>query len=126
MVKGAASGLKRRGLRGALTVELLVAMTLLVLALIPLAYSILQERDLARSYYHRAILLELLDGELEFLAASQGNGILEGTQDYRIGGLAASNLPPGKFQLQRHGKRLRLEWRADRKRSVYSQEILLP
>ncbi len=55
--------------RGGLMVELLVAMALLVGALLPLAYSIASEMRYARAAYQRAVAMEIVDGELEVVAA---------------------------------------------------------
>ena len=55
--------------RGWLMVELLAAKKLLLGALIPIAYSIASEKRLAHSYYQRAVAMEIVDGELDVLAA---------------------------------------------------------
>ena len=57
--------------RGALMTELFVAMALLTGALLPLAYSITSEKRLARASYQRAVAMEIVDGEMEVLAAGE-------------------------------------------------------
>lgn len=99
--------------RGALMVELLVAVALLVGALLPLAYSIGFERRVARRLYQRAVAMELVDGELEILAAGGSAGLARGTQVYPVRALAATNLPPGQFLLSVTTNQLRLEWRPE-------------
>lgn len=97
--------------RGALMVELLVAVALLVGALLPLAYSIASERRMARILYQRAIAMELVDGELETLAAGGVAGIAPGTRSFPVSAPAVTNLPPGRFLLTVTTNKIRLEWR---------------
>ena len=97
--------------RGALLIELLVAVGLLTGALLPLAYSISSEKRLARACYQRAVAMEIVDGELEALAAGQWRTFSPGSQEYQPRAGAAVNLPPGKFLLTLQGKKVRLEWR---------------
>ena len=101
---------KRRKEIGALTTELLVAMALLTVALFPLAYSFATERRLARSYYQRAVAMEIVDGEMEVLLAGEWRSFKPGTQDYQVKALSLTNLPPGRFQLEVGKEKLRLEW----------------
>lgn len=91
--------------------ELTVAIALLAGALLPLAYSIAKEHQLARGTYQRAIAMEIVDGELEFLAAGSGRGLPAGTQPYQVQAAAATNLPPGEFILTVGPDRLQLAWR---------------
>ena len=102
--------------QASLTVELLVAIALLVGALMPVAYSIASEKRLARAMYQRAIAMEIVDGELEVLAAGEGRSFKPGVQEYMVRTLAATNLPPGWFVLTLETGKVRLEWRPDVKR----------
>ena len=77
--------------------ELLVAMALLVGALLPLAYSIVSEKRLARAYYQRAVAMEIVDGEMETLAAGEWATFSSGIHEYPVRAGAATNLPPGRF-----------------------------
>jgi hypothetical protein len=95
--------------------ELMVAMALLVIAVLPIGYSISSEKVLARSYYERAVAMEIVDGEMEVLLASEWHNFSPGTQDYSIHANAATNLPPGKFLLTIESGKVRLEWRPDEK-----------
>ena len=96
--------------RGALMIELLAAMTLLLAALVPLAYSVASEKRLARSSYQRAVAMEIVDGEIEVLAAGEWRAFAPGVHDYTFHAGAATNLPPGQFTLTIQTNLLRLEW----------------
>ena len=91
-------------------VELLVAMALLLGVLFPLAYSFISERRLARAYYYRAVAMEIVDGEMEALAAGEWRSFGEGIHDYTVHANSLTNLPAGKFLLTVSSNRLRLEW----------------
>jgi len=95
---------------GSLMVELLVAVALVIGGLFPLAYSFATERRLARSYYQRAVAMEIVDGEMEVLLAGQWRAFPTGTHDYRLDAGAATNLPPGRFVLTVQPDNLRLRW----------------
>ena len=97
--------------RGALMTELLVAMALLMGALLPLAYSIASERKFAHAAYQRAMAMEIVDGEMEVLAAGAWRAFATGTREYAVQAGAATNLPPGQFLLTVETGRLRLEWK---------------
>lgn len=101
----------RHGSRGSLMVELLVAMALLTGALLPIAYSIGSEKRLARSVYQRAVAMEIVDGEVEVLAAGGWRGYTNGVFSYQVRALAATNLPAGRFVLTVNPGKVRLEWR---------------
>src|SRR5207247_5331359 len=65
---------------GLLMVELLVAMALITGALLPLAYSLASERRLVRATYQRAVAMEIVDGEMEVLAAGRLAAFAPGTR----------------------------------------------
>ena len=92
-------------------VELLVAMALVAGALLPLAYSLASERRLVRATYQRAVAMEIVDGEMEVLAAGAWPAQSAGAHEYPIHAIAATNLPPGRFLLTVQGSKARLEWR---------------
>ena len=100
---------------GLLTTDLIVAMAILVIALLPLSGSFVSDRKLLRVYYYRSVAMELVDGELESLAAAGGGALPEGAREFQPRGLAATNLPPGKFILTRQDRHLKLEWQPARK-----------
>ena len=97
--------------RGALMAELVVATALLAGALLPLAYSIAVEKRLARAYYQRAVAIEIVDGEMEVLAAGEWRRFATGTQEYPVRANAATNLPPGRFLITVDSRKVKLEWR---------------
>jgi hypothetical protein len=100
----------REGRRGALITEWAVAMGILVVVMLPLAYSLVQESRLCRAYYYKAVALEIIDGEMEVLAAGEWRAFKSGEQAYALSSRAATNLPPGAFRLTVEEKRLRLDW----------------
>ena len=93
-----------------LMVELLVALALVAAVLLPLAYSFAAERRLALASYQRAVAMEIVDGEMEALAAGEWRAFPPGTHDYRVHAGAATNLPPGRFILTVQPGKLRLRW----------------
>jgi len=105
----AARRLARRQ-RGNLIAELVIAMSLLVVCVLPLSFSFLREHKLCRAYYCRAVAMELVDGEMEALMAGEWRAFAPGTYPYPLRGEAAANLPPGKCLLTVSKDRLRLEW----------------
>ncbi len=101
--------------RGSLLIELLVAMAILSGVVLPLAYSISAERGFARAVYQRAVAVEIVDGEMEVLAAGSWRAFTNGVMDYPVHGQAATNLPPGQFILTLTPQKMRLEWRPNLK-----------
>jgi len=101
--------------RGLLMTEMVVAMGILVIAVLPLAFSIGYEQKLLRIDYHKVVAMEIVDGEMEVLAAGEWRAFKEGTQPYPVHADAAKNLPPGTFELTITGKHLRLEWQPGEK-----------
>jgi hypothetical protein len=97
--------------QGAMMTELLVAMAILVVALMPLAFSLTGERRVARAYYQRAVAMEIVDGEMEVLMAGGWRNFAPGTHEYPLRGGAATNLPPGQLLLTVEANKLRLEWK---------------
>ena len=100
----------RRGERGSLMTELVVAIAILTFGLLPLSYSIVSEKRFARATYQRAVAMELVDGELEVLAAGDWRTFAPGTNVYSVSARAATNLPAGNFVLTVAGDRLTLRW----------------
>lgn len=95
---------------GALLTEAVVSLALLVLVMLPLAFAFMQETRSCRAAYFRAVALELVDGEMEALAAGEWRAFRSGRQTYPVLAAARTNLPPGEFALTLEGGRARLEW----------------
>lgn len=95
---------------GSLMPELLVAMTLLVVAVLPIGYSLASERVLARACYERAVAMEIVDGEMEVLLAGDWRRFPAGTHDYSVHANATTNLTSGNFTLTIQPSLVRLEW----------------
>jgi hypothetical protein len=100
--------------RGVLTTELVVAMSILLVAVLPLGFSFLKDQKMCRIYYVRAIATEIVDGEMEVLAAGAWRQCPEGTHPWKITAQATQNLPPGRFLATRQNQRLILEWIPDK------------
>ena len=96
--------------RGALMTEMVVAMSFLMVAMLPLAFSFAKEQRYLRSCYQRAVAVEIVDGEMEVLLAGEWRAFKNGVQEYSPRGGAMKNLPAGKFELTITGRQLRLEW----------------
>ena len=117
----AGDGVRRAGRksgRAFAATELLVAITLLLVAVLPLAYAFTSDARLLRAGYQRAIAMELVDGELEVLVAGGHRAFTNGTQDYALHGAAATNLPAGRCRLTLTTNLIRLEWKSDQPRGV--------
>jgi hypothetical protein len=108
----------RQATRGFLQVDLVVALAILSIAILPLGYSFARERDLLKIEYQRSVANEIVDGEMEILAAGAARTFPDGTQTYPVQSRAATALPPGHFELTKAGSHLRLEWMPDARRGV--------
>jgi hypothetical protein len=98
--------------------DLVIGMAIFMVAFMPLAFSFMRERQLLHAEYSRAVAVEIVDGEMEILAAGEWRDFPDGQQIYTVHARAAASLPPGRFQLTKTGKHLRLEWKSDKPRGV--------
>jgi hypothetical protein len=114
--------------RGFLEVDLAVGLAILALAIVPLGYAFARERQALKIEYCRSVANEIVDGEMEILAAGAGKNLPDGVQNYPVHANAAASLPPGHFQLTKTGNHLRLEWTPDGKHGVgtVARETSLP
>ncbi len=112
---------------GFLQIDLIVGLAILMIAIVPLGYSFARERQMLRIEYSRCVINELVDGEMEILAAGAAKKISDGAQNYPVRSRAAEKLPAGHFQLTKAGNHLRLEWLPDEKCgiSVIARETTL-
>lgn len=102
--------LSRAKNRAVLMTEWVVALGIFTLACVPLAFEFLHEKHLCHAYYLRAAAMEIVDGEMELLAAGEWRAFRAGRQPYSVKAESATNLPPGEFVLTLTEDRLRLEW----------------
>lgn len=105
--------------RGQIQLDAAIALAILGLTVLPLGFGFLHHRTLARHANLRASILELLDSEMEILAAGEHRSFADGTQPYPLHGFATVNMPPGQCRLTRTPSgpgrlSLHLEWKPDR------------
>ena len=104
--------------RGWLQIDLVVALAILGIAIVPLGYAFQRERQVLKIEYQRSVINELVDGEMEILAAGAAKNLADGSQAITVQTHALEKLPLGHFQLTKTGNHLRLEWAADEKCGV--------
>lgn len=109
------SGKNRPSRRGFLQIDLVMGLAILGIAVVPLGYSFARERETLRIQYNRGVISELVDGEMEILAAGAAGNLPDGSQNFSVSSRAADKLPAGHFQLTKTGNHLRLEWAPDEK-----------
>jgi hypothetical protein len=90
--------------------ELVMAISIVALAILPLALGFLREQRLCRAYYYRALAMEIVDGEMEVLAAGEWRVYAPGSQVYQPLASVVTNLPPGRFELMVSNQVIRLAW----------------
>lgn len=120
--------LNRSRRRGFLSLELVVACALLTVALLPIAFGFALEARAVRHSYWDAVIMEIVDGEMEVLAAGAWVALPEGEQPLRVSADAARQLPAGGFWTVRSQGKLRVEWRPDPgvRHRTHAREVLLP
>ena len=104
--------------RGFLMMDAVVAMAILSLAIVPLGFSFARERQVLKIEYCRSVANEIVDGEMEILAAGDWKNFPDGPQNYSVHANASASLPPGHFQLTKTGNHLRLEWTPDNRQGI--------
>jgi hypothetical protein len=107
-----------RNKRGFLEVDLMIGLAILTLAVVPLGFSFARERQVLKIEYFHSVANEIVDGEMEILAAGDWKNFPDGSQNYSVHANAAASLPPGHFQLTKNGSHLRLEWNSDKKHGI--------
>ena len=117
---------KHQSRRGALEVDMLIALTLLFAAAIPLMCTFSTDARGLRFGYDRAVAMECVDGEMEILAAGAWRNQPLGTNQITLSGNAAKNLHPPTATLIRQAGSIRVEWRPDGRRAVIAREVKLP
>ena len=114
--------------RGFLEFDLMVGMTVLALAVMPLGFAFLHERQALKIENLRSVANEIVDGEMEILAAGAARNLPDGSSPYSVRANAAARLPAGHFQLTKTGNHLRLEWTPEARHglSAVIRETTLP
>ena len=100
---------------GFLQFDLVMGLAILTIAVLPLGYSFVRERQLLRTEYRRCVINELVDGEMEIFAAGAARNLPDGTQNLPVQSRAMDRLPAGHFELTKSGNHLRLAWTPDTK-----------
>ncbi len=116
---------RRRARAAVFIAELIVALAIAVAVLVPLAFTFSQEHKALLAYYHRAVAMEVIDSEIEVLAAGEWRAFKAGSQPYEIKAASAKNLPKGAFTLTLADKQVRLEWKSEKGARVV-REVKLP
>lgn len=104
--------------RAFLQIDLMVGLAILTIALVPLGYAFARERQVLRMEYYRSVINEIVDGEMEILAAGAAKNLPDGPQPLPVSTRAVGKLPPGHFQLIKTGNHLRVEWTPDEKHGI--------
>jgi hypothetical protein len=108
---------KRRCQSAFTTTELIVAMAILAIAMLPLLSVFVSTQKAARVSYQRAVAMEIIDGEMEILMAGEWHEFKPGEQPYALAAASLKNLPPGQALLTITGRHVRLEWLPGKKDS---------
>lgn len=103
---------------GYLELDLVAALFILALAIVPLGFSFAHQQKALGADYYRAAANEIVDGETEILAAGAWREIPDGSYLYEVHCRAAKNLPRGHFELTKTGNHLRLEWSPDARNGI--------
>ena len=120
----------RRKERGSvLLAELIGAMLVLTLAIMPITLMLLKDQRACREYYYKAVAMEIVDGEMEVLRTGFWKEFKQGAQPYPTNAHSVTNLPEGELLLTLKGQKIRLEWKPKEQRfqSVHVvREVDLP
>ena len=109
------SGGKSRRRNGFLQFDLVMGLAILIIAVIPVGYSFARERQALLTETRRCVINELVDGEIEILAAGAAKNLPDGPQALSVQSRSVTSLPPGHFQLAKSGNHLSLTWLPDGK-----------
>ncbi|HEV2693608.1 MAG TPA: hypothetical protein VG347_11995 [Verrucomicrobiae bacterium] len=101
--------------RGFLQFDLVMGLAILTIAVVPVGFSFARERQALLTESRRYVINELVDGEMEILAAGAAKNLPDGSQTLPVPSRAATSLPPGHFQLAKTGNHLQLTWLPDEK-----------
>ncbi len=90
--------------------DVAVAIVILMLVFIPLTVTSSSKLDLARRHHVEAVVLQLIDGEIDVLLAGEQEKYNFGEHRITPAGEAAEDLPKGEFILTLKEKQLSLAW----------------
>ena len=90
--------------------DVAVAIVILMLVFIPLTVTSSSKLDLARRHHVEAVVLQLIDGEIDVLLAGEQEKYNFGEHRITPAGEAAGDLPKGEFILTLKEKQLSLAW----------------
>ena len=97
--------------RGYTLVELMIAIGIMMMVLGGFATANWMEVKAIRGNYYRAVAMEIVDGEMEALAAGEWRNYAAGEHVITPSADARKNLPEGQFVLTVQRDRVRFEWR---------------
>lgn len=119
---------RSRGKAGFLMTELVVALSLVAVVLLPLSLSVMIERRLMQSERCRAVAMMIVDGEIEVLRAGAWRELAPGIQPYVPSAASAETLPKGDFSTSLTNGVLRLEWTPEQhhRGGAVAREVTLP
>jgi Tfp pilus assembly protein PilV len=95
---------------GLLMTEAMIALAIVSIAILPLAYSFAQENKYLRRCYERSVAIEVVDGEMEIIRAGGWRQFTNGVHTLTTTARSATNLPPGELRLTLTDKQARVEW----------------
>ncbi len=103
--------------------EIMIAITVLSIALIPLAYNIKAEMQMLSALYYRSVAEQVLDGHIKFLALGEYKKYTEGQQKYIINNKAFNQLPKGNITLEiskteENSIKIILQWETIKKHGI--------
>ncbi len=95
---------------GLLMTEAMIALAIVSIAILPLAYSFAQENKYLRRCYERSVAIEVVDGEMEIIRAGGWRQFTNGVHTLTTTARSATNVPPGELRLTLTDKQARVEW----------------
>jgi len=96
--------------RGMLMAEFSAAIAIFALVVFTSAAPAAMEQALVRRETSRAVAMEIVDGEMEILAAGAWRKYGVGTHEYAVPHASTKALPPGRFVLAVTDSKVSLEW----------------
>ncbi len=103
--------------------EAIVAISVLSIALIPLAYNIKAETKMLSALYYRSVAEQIIDGHIKLLSSGEWIKYKEGDQKYHINNKAFNQIPKGDVilrivSLKDNKIKIILEWESIKKQGI--------